>query len=213
LLHWFFFEVLGYSVSYLEFISVCFGLLAVYLAAVENIFTWPLGLVNISSAFLLFYRVQLYSDMFLQIYFFSISIYGWYYWKKEKTAHLPLKYLSYFEKLKVIIIIMLGTFVFGWFIQDIHLYFPSLFPEPAAYPYADTFIAVASIVANTLLARRVIENWIIWIVVDVLCVFLYFDKNIKFIALEYFIFLGLASYGLMSWRKLYLQQTKTVAAV
>lgn len=208
MLHWIFFEVLGYPVSYLEFISVCFGLLAVYLAAKENILTWPLGLINIITAFFLFYRVQLYSDMFLQIYFFAISLYGWYFWRKEKTEHIPLKYLSFFEKAKVLIIILLGTFIFGWFIQDIHLYFPKLFQVPASYPYADTFIAVASIVANTLLARRVIENWVIWITVDVLCVFLYFDKNIKFIALEYFIFLLLAIFGLKSWRTLFLIQTK-----
>lgn len=81
----------------------------------------------------------------------------------------------------------------------IHEFFPTAFPEPAAYPYADTLVAVASIVANTLMARRFIESWVLWIGIDVICVYLYFQKDIKFIAFEFLIFLILAFYGLYSW--------------
>ncbi len=203
MLHWVFFEVLGYPVSYLEFVSVSFGLAAVYLATREKLLTWPLGIINIATAFVLFYNVRLYADMFLQIYFFLISLYGWYFWKREKSAALPLKRLSIAGKYKIIIALLLGTLGLGWCIQNLHVFFPRSFPEPAAYPYADTFVAVASIVANTLLARRVIENWLIWIATDVLCIFLYFDKNIKFVAFEYCVFLALATYGWISWKKMY----------
>jgi nicotinamide mononucleotide transporter len=194
-----FFEVLEYPVTYLEFISVLFGIIAVYLAAKEKIWTWPIGLVNIGTAFFLFYQVQLYSDMFLQIYFFGIGIYGWYSWKSEKKENVPLKWLSHSQVVQLSILIVACTLLLGWCMTYIHIWWSTLFPKPAAYPFADTFIAVGSIIANTLLAKRYIENWILWIVIDIICVFVYFDKNIRFIGLEYLIFLGLAIYGAFHW--------------
>lgn len=196
------FTIGTYGVSALELFSVITGIWAVYLAAEEKILTWPIGILNIVSAFFIYFHVRLYSDMFLQIYFFGIAIYGWINWKNEKRAQLPLKWLTTIQRIYLAILIAIFTAVLGYFMSQIHIHFPATFPEAAAYPYADTWVAVTSIVANTLMAKRIIENWILWIVVDILCVYLYLQKGIAFVSFEFFIFLILACYGLFKWRRM-----------
>ncbi len=204
------FSIFDYPVTLLEFISVISGIIAVYLAAKEKILTWSIGLINIITAFFIYYHVQLYSDMFLQCYFFSISIYGWYIWGKEKNEHIPLKWLSTNQRFLWIAIIILTTLIFGTLISHFHEIWPNVFPLPAAYPYADTLVAIMSIVANTFLAKRIIENWIIWILVDIICVYLYFQKGILFISFEFFIFLGIAVFGLIEWVRLKKSQSPSL---
>jgi nicotinamide mononucleotide transporter len=194
-----FFELLGYQVSYMEFIATMAGLVCVFLAAKNNILTWPVGIINIITSFVIFYQVALYSDMFLQIYFFATAIYGWMYWNKQKEVVKKVTTLNLKQRLTTAIILVFGTLMFGYFISQIHLYFPDTYSFPAAFPYADTLVAVASIVANYLMAQRRLENWILWIAIDILACYLYFAKGIKFIAFEYIVFIALAAFGLYQW--------------
>ncbi|MBK6544330.1 MAG: nicotinamide mononucleotide transporter [Saprospiraceae bacterium] len=90
--------------------------------------------------------------------FFSISIYGWIIWKFEKSNKIPLKYLTSKQRIYISLLILIASYAFGKFIANIHLLFPNLFPTAAVYPYLDSFVAISSIVANTLLAKRIIEN-------------------------------------------------------
>ena len=196
------FEIIGYPVLWLECISVSTGIIAVYLAAKEKIITWPLGLINIITAFFIYYHVQLYSDMFLQCYFFSISIYGWYYWSREKEKQIPLKWLTTNQRVLLILGMLLSSAILGKIVSQLHLIWPGVFPLPAAYPYMDTLVAIMSIVANTLLAKRIIENWLLWTLVNVLCVYLYIQKEIVFISFEFFVFLGISIFGLFEWMHL-----------
>jgi nicotinamide mononucleotide transporter len=196
-----FFSVLNYPVSYLEFLATISGLACVWLAAKNNILTWPIGIINIFTSFVIYYQVALYSDVFLQIYFFVTAIYGWYFWNQQKNMVKKITTLTLNSKIMYASIILVATFVLGYGMTQIHFYFPKLFPVPAAYPYADTLVAVASIFANFLMAKRILENWMLWIFVDVLACYLYYTKGIKFIALEYVVFTALASYGLYGWWK------------
>lgn len=207
------FQIFSYPVSILECISVSTGIVAVYLAAKEKIITWPLGLINIVTAFFIYYHVQLYSDMFLQCYFFGISIYGWYFWSREKKEHIPLKWLTMYQRIYWILGILLTTVVLGKFISALHDLWPTIFLLPAAYPYADTFVAIMSIVANTLLAKRIIENWILWLLVDVICIYLYIQKEILFISFEFFVFLLIAVYGLYEWIHLKKNQERNLQVI
>ena len=104
-------------------------------------------------------------------------------------------------RITLIIIIAIVSFVFGIVIKNIHLLFPKLFTHPASFPFIDTFIAVASIIGTILLAKRKIDNWVLWLIVDAIAVFVYAQKNIKFISLEYGVFCFLACVGLSSWLK------------
>ena len=194
------FKVLEYPVSYVELIGTLFGLISVYYASRANIFTWPMGIINEAALFLLFYQVQLYADMFLQVYFFVVTIYGWRQWRNRTQDNFVTR-LDFKQRIIITGVWLSGTLLMGLFISNVHNLFPHWFPKPAAYPYADSLIMAGSIIATVLLARRKVENWIIWILVDVVCVVLYFIKGINFLAIEYLIFLGLATYGFLQWRK------------
>ncbi len=195
------FTVWGYELSYVELVGTMFGLVCVWLAARENIFTWPTGLINIVCFFAIFFQVRLYSDMFLQVFFFASGIYGWINWERQRKNDLPITRMTNSNRGLMAVFILVATLLFGYFIQHIHLIFPAVFPDPAAYPYADSFIAVASVVAQVLLARRVVENWVLWVLVDALAVGVYAKKEILFISLEYALFFVIAVYGLMAWIK------------
>lgn len=194
------FQIWDYPISYVELIGTLFGLISVYFASRANILTWGTGIVNEVFLFILFFQVQLYADMFLQIYFFIVSLYGWYNWN-SKTAESKISETSFRNKIFLTVTILFGTLISGFLFTNIHLYLPTYFKIQAAYPFTDSFVMVSSIIATILLAKKKIENWYLWIAIDLVCVVLYFKKGVYFLSLEYFIFLGLASYGLYHWKK------------
>lgn len=107
--------------------------------------------------------------------------------------------------------IIFSTVTLGSFIQNIHTIFLNVFQKPASYPYIDTFIAVLSVLATVLLAKRILENWCLWIVVDVLSVGLYAAKGVMLISIEYVIFLCIASFGLYNWLRLKNDEKRIIA--
>lgn len=99
--------------------------------------------------------------------------------------------------------IIVATILLGFVVKNIHYLLPKIFIIPASFPFIDSFIAVCSIVANVLLARRILENWILWMLVDLICVFVYALKHVLFISVEYGVLFIIASYGLFQWIQLY----------
>ncbi len=193
--------------SYLEFFGTVFNLWCVYLATRNKIATWPIGILGIILYIFLFYQIQLYSDFAEQLYFLVTSFYGWYMWHKgsnkgaAKSKQLEIAYNS--PKINVVyfFIILFGTLLMGYFMGHIHIYFPKFFPIPASFALLDAFTTVMSFAATILMARRKIECWYLWILVDIIGICLYYVKGVKFISLEYLIFLILATKGLIDWRK------------
>jgi nicotinamide mononucleotide transporter len=193
------FGILGYSLSYVELLGTIFGLISVYLAAKSNILTWPTGILNEVFLFALFFQVQLYADMVLQLYFFVLTLYGWKTWKSNKGS-IEISILTRREKYIYLLLTLTMSVIIGIIISNIHVWLPALFRIEAAYPYLDSFIMSASICATMLLARKNIETWYWWIAIDVVCVGLYSFKGLYFLAFEYLIFLCLAIYGCYNWR-------------
>ncbi len=202
-----FFEILGYPMSYLEFFGTVAGAIAVWLSAKANVWSWPIGLINVTFFFFLFYQVQLYPDMFLQVFFFVTNLIGWWRWKNPKTgeedrklelrvSYMPLKKMGLLSGVGIV-----GTFLFGNFASRLHEIFPVIFSKPSAFPYLDSFVTVMSIVATYLMIQKKVECWILWIVIDALATYLYFSKGIKFVGVEYFVFCFIAAYGLWNWIK------------
>ncbi len=191
--------ILGYPLSYVELIGTISGLLSVWFATRQNIWTWPIGLINVVFFFAIFYQVQLYSDMLLQIFFFVASIYGWIIWKKEMKEEEPIALLSRRSRFNFILLIAIATAGLGFLTSQIHLLLPNMFSSPAAFPFADAFTTIASILATILMAKRYLESWILWILVDIVSITLYALKQILFISFEYMIFLILATMGLILW--------------
>lgn len=214
------FTVMNYPMSYLEFFGTIANLLCVYLAAKNKILTWPIGLIGVILYLFLFYQIQLYSDFFEQIYFLFASFYGWYLWKNPNKVYKlkmngPAVKIKPFKKPKEIawgslttniiwvMITLIGTGVAYLFMSNIHNLLPTLFPIPADYPMMDAFTTIMSFVATILMAQRKIACWIFWIIVDVIGIWLYWSKGVKFISVEYVIFLGNAIYGLWLWTSTY----------
>ncbi len=194
------FEILDYSVSYVELLGTIFGFLSVILATQANILTWISGIVNEFFLFILFFQIQLYADMLLQVYFFVITLYGWYIWK-AKRRQFAISSSSVSRKMWWLVFILFGTLTLGYLFSNIHWYLPSYFRIKADYPYTDSLVMMISIVATFLLANKKIETWYLWIIVDLICVVLFFKKGIIVLGFEYLIFLGLAVYGLINWKK------------
>lgn len=202
-----FFTALGYSVSYVEFIGTLTGLWCVWLAARDHILTWPVGLVNVSCFFILFWQLQLYADMFLQVYFFATGVYGWMFWYRKQPENEPVYALQFRQRLGLGLAALVLSGITGYIISRLHLWWPGIFEHPAAYPYTDSLVAVLSVMANILLAKRIWENWLLWVMVDVVATVIYFMKDVKFLGIEYFILLIIATMGLLKWLKTYRQQS------
>ncbi|KAA2243365.1 nicotinamide mononucleotide transporter [Chitinophaga agrisoli] len=194
------FGIIGYQISYIELIGVISGLISVYYASKTNVLTWPTGIINEIALFVLFFQVQLYADMFLQVYFLVVTLFGWYNWQ-TRSATLPVSRLSRNGIAWYSILLLIGALAIGSVISRLHVWLPRYFLLPAAYPYIDSFVMMASILATMLLAQKQVETWVLWIAVDVICVTLYFVKGVYFLSLEYLIFLGLAILGLVAWKK------------
>ena len=204
-----FFEIWGYPMSYLEFFGTVAGAVAVWLAARANIWSWPIGLINVTLFFFLFFPVQLYPDMFLQVFFFVTNLMGWWRWthpkpyeedrKHElKISFMPIRQLIIFSTIG-----LAGTLVMGSLASNLHEWIPKIFSQPSAFPYLDSFVTVMSIVATFLMIHKKIECWAIWIMVDVVATSLYFAKGIKFVGVEYLAFCFLAAFGLWRWLREY----------
>jgi nicotinamide mononucleotide transporter len=211
-----FFTVLDYPMSYLEFFGTLAGAIAVFLSAKGNVWSWPIGIINVVLFFFLFYQVQLYPDMFLQVFFFVTNLMGWWRWKnprKEeenkkrelKISRMPFNYWLLFSMIG-----LAGTIVFGAFAKSLSLFFPVLFSKPSAFPYADSFVTVMSIVATYLMVQKKVECWLIWILVDAVACYLYFSKSIKFVGLEYLVFCFIAAFGFWQWRREYQSYSQKV---
>ena len=199
-----FFTVFSHPVSYVEFIGTLLGLISVFLAARANIFTWPTGILNAIFFLVIFYQIHLYSDMFLQMYFCGMGVYGWFSWKYRAEHHQSeIRTLTNTNRFQLAAFIAAVTLLIGTLISKIHIIFPQIFEHPATYPYIDTFIAIMSILATVLLARRIFETWVLWVIVDIVSIGLYSVKGVKLIALEFVIFLGLAMLGVFSWYRLW----------
>ncbi|HSV94593.1 MAG TPA: nicotinamide riboside transporter PnuC [Spirochaetia bacterium] len=193
--------------SYLEFFGTLFTGLSVYLSAKNKVSSWPVGVIGIILYGLLFYQIQLYSDLFEQFYYFVTAFWGWWLWthprRNDKDANNELKVSYGTKKFNLIGItsVVILTISLSQFMSNIHLIFPVLFPIAASFPFMDAFTTAMSFVANIYLAKRKIENWYLWIIVDIIGVFLYYQKGVIFLSLLYFAFLLNAVKGLIDWSK------------
>ena len=202
-----FFTILEYPMSYLEFFGTVAGGIAVWISAKANVWSWPIGIINVVLLFFLFYQVQLYPDMFLQIFFFVTNLMGWWRWTHPKPGEeniqkeLMVTVLSTGTRIWILIGIVVATAAFGAIATQLSNWLPALFTQPSAFPYFDSFVTVASIVAQYLMLQKKWECWALWILADIVATFLYFSKEIKFLGLEYLVFCFIAAYGLWNWRK------------
>ena len=204
-----FFTVLDYPMSYVEFFAVISGLIAVGLSAKANIWSWPIGIINVFLSAFLYYQIQLYPDMFLMVFFFVTNLLGWWRWanpkpgEEDKKKELKVSFMKWKQFALLSLAGIAGTFVIGTMASNLHEWLPYLFNLPSAYPFADSFILVMSVMTTFFMIQKKIECWIIWIVVDIVATYLYFLKGIKFFGVEYLVFTLIAVFALWNWIKEY----------
>ncbi len=208
------FTVLGYDMSLIELIATITGGIAVWLSAKENVWSWIIGLGNVILAFFMFFQIQLYPDMFLQVFFFVTNIIGFWQWKYPKQSEanalneLKITKLSVRNFSLLTALGIFGTLIMGSFSANLHQIAPKLFSLPSAFPYMDSFTTVMSIVATFMLIRKKVEAWWIWLVVDVIATYMYYIKDVKLYSLLYFIFVIIAAFGAIEWTKRYMKQAE-----
>jgi nicotinamide mononucleotide transporter len=202
--HTVFFTILGYSMSYIEFVGTLLYIWSVWLITKKNMLTWPVGIASVLLYMALFYQIRLYSDALEQAYYLGACLYGWWYWSKAGQREKSAADVT-FSRRRAILTWIFITAVFsallGSIMCRVHIWMPAFFPEPASYPYLDALTTVMSFVAMWLMARKHTESWIYWIIVDVIGIWLYYAKEVRFISLLYAILLVLATRGLITWTR------------
>lgn len=202
-----FFTVIGYPMSYIELSATLLITVYVLLITRKIVWAWPLGIFTFSLFAVLFYQVRLYSDFFEQFYYVGNCFYGWYVWlaakkkAQEGGKELEVSYTSGKGRLIAAAIIIIGGTAAGFAMSRIHTWLPALFPQQAAYPYIDATATVMGFVAAALMTHRKIEAWLLWLCVNSICIGLYYARDVKFVAILYIFFLGLAVNGLITWGK------------
>lgn len=198
------FTFLGYHMSYIELVGTVLYLWSVWLIARRNILTWPVGIVSVVLYMILFYQIQLYSDVIEQIYYLAASVYGWWFWRRSSQDEGKAAGMGFSPRRTLLLTVgptLALSLLAGWLIADIHNLLPRLFPTPASFPYLDALTTVMSFTAMWLMARKRTESWYYWIVVNVIGIGLYYAKDVKLISLLYVILLVLAFRGLVEWRR------------
>jgi nicotinamide mononucleotide transporter len=149
---------------------------------------------------IVFARAGLYSDTGLQVVFFTLSLYGWWHWWRGGPQHEPLVVTRTPARLAVVLaLIVLGTWVL---LATVTSRIPG-----AALPWLDAILVAISLVAQWMMTRKLLENWLLWIGVDVVYVGLFINRDLPLTAVLYAVFLGLAVLGYVQWRRSALQHT------
>jgi len=177
-----------------EILAVVFGIISVYLSTREHIWSWPTALVNVALYFVVFLEAKLYADMGLQVVYFALSLYGWYEWlyggENRTELHVSRTTRSLGVRLLVIGVAtaaLLGTILARF--------------TDAALPYLDSATTSTSLVAQWMMTRKILENWAVWAVVDVVYVGMFIYKRLYLTAGLYTVFLVLAVMGFFQWRR------------
>lgn len=180
--------------SCLELVAVIFGVVSVMLSVKENIWSWPTALVNVALYTVLFYQAGLYSDMGLQPIYFVLSIYGWYEWVYGGKGRTEL-HVSRAPRNVWIAVSAIG--VAFWAVDG---YATSRLPN-VSLPHVDAATVTVSLIAQYMMTRKYVQNWTLWIIVDVVYVGMFIFKGLYLTAGNYAIYLVLAVIGHIAWKK------------
>ena len=177
-----------------EVAGVLFGIVAVWLTTRQNVWCWPTGLVNVALFTIVFYQARLYADMGLQLVYVVLCLYGWHQWLRGGPGHGALP-VSRTPRRVLVFLAALGAAGAALLGATLHHH------TDASLPFWDSSTASFSLVAQWMQARKWIENWIVWLAVDVVYVGMYVYKRLYPTAGLYAVFIVLAVLGLREWRR------------
>ena len=180
----------------LEIIAVVFGFLSVWFSKQNKVLVFPTGMISTAIFVYLLLKWELLGDMMINGYYFIMSVYGWYIWtrKVDETHVTPISKTTHKEK-KISVFIFVATLLFVYFVYE-------TFDKWTSWvAYIDTITTAIFFVGMWLMARRKIENWIYWIIGDIISVPLYLYKGFSFTSFQYLIFTFIAISGYLAWKK------------
>ena len=208
----------GYAMSWIEGFGTLFGLLCIWFASQEKTINYLFGLINVTLFAVIFFQIQLYGLLLLQLFFFCANIYGWYAWTRPNAQGdtLEVRWLSK-QKLVVtagvsaVAIALLTIYIDPFFfsLANISVDVLNLFGaeiaaptlEPDAFPFWDATMTVLSIVAQILMTRKYVENWILWVVINIISVGVYATQGVMAMSVQYAILMFIAANGTREWAR------------
>ncbi|MDE1188342.1 MAG: nicotinamide riboside transporter PnuC [Pantoea sp.] len=207
----------GYDLSWIEAVGTVAGLLCIWLASLEKIINYFFGLINVTLFAVIFFQIQLYASLLLQLFFFVANVYGWYAWSRQNAAQeaeLKIRWLPLPKALGWGAACVLGIGLMTLYIDPVfaflthiavsmmqgmglHVVMPQL--QPDAFPFWDSCMMVLSIVAMILMTRKYVENWLLWVVINVISVMIFARQGVYAMSLEYVILTLIALNGSRLW--------------
>ncbi len=180
--------------SPLEIVAALFGVVSVFLSVRQNIWSWPTAIVNVGLYIVIFGEARLYADSGLQVVYVVLNAYGWYHWLhggKNRTelpvTRTPLRLWGILAGIGIAGSVLLGTFL------------ARFTPDPL--PFLDASTTTTSLIAQWMMTRKLLENWIIWVAVDVVYIGIYVTRSLRLTAVLYLVFLVLSAFGYLQWRR------------
>lgn len=209
----------GYDLSWVEAVGTLAGLLCICLASLEKISNYAFGLINVTLFAIIFFQIQLYASLLLQLFFFAANIYGWYAWSRQTSdnqAALHIRWLPLPKALAWIVFCVGAIGLMTIFIDPVFAFLtrtavsvmqalgmnvtmPDL--QPDAFPFWDSCMMVLSIVAMILMTRKYVENWLLWVIINMISVVIFALQGVYAMSLEYLILTFIALNGSRMWIK------------
>jgi nicotinamide mononucleotide transporter len=178
----------------IEMAATVASLICVWLAVRGQRLTWLIGLLAVVLYALVFWRARLYANLLLQAVFFAQNAYGWFYWRTDRSQP-PLTRLSIRSWGGALAAIAFLTPAYAWLVLALE--------ADARYPWVDGLTAAMGLVANLLLARRVLDSWLIWLVTDAILTFLFIRTGLWPSVALYAVLTGMAVNGYLTWRQMW----------
>ena len=182
---------LNFNWSIIESTAVFFSVLYVILAIKESVWCWGAAAISVILYIYICYTAQLYSETGLQFFYLLMAIYGYYQWNKNDNS-LKIQQWTITKHLFILLLGALLTFLMGFYF--------SIYTN-AAMPLVDSFTTVFSVFATYMVTKKVIENWLYWIVIDAVSVYLYFSRDLHLTSLLFIVYTVIAIFGYFSWIK------------
>lgn len=179
--------------NWIEITGTVLSLIYLYLSIKQKVSLWIFGFLASALYVVVFFESKLYADMSLQFYYLLVSVYGWINWKRGKEAK-ELQATVTTKKMWLQLLIATAVIYFVYYV--VLLYFTD-----STIPKSDSLVGALSVIATWMLARKLIENWLVWIVVDAICVGLYVYKGLYPTVGLFVVYTVMAVLGYFQWRK------------
>lgn len=193
--------ILWLQSHYIELFGTIAGIVYLFLEIKQKIWLWPFGILTSALYIFVFFQSKFYADMGLQVYYLAISIYGWWHWvyggKKLEGDELPVSRIS-LGLVTVLVLVSLGLFL-------VLVYILKNFTD-SPVPIGDAFTTALSITATWMLARKILEMWWVWIVVNTVSLALYIYKGLYPTSVLFVLYVTMSFVGYVLWRRSYLKQ-------